>query len=219
MLPTARARQTLQDSDSVGGKSTAAISRMEKPRNMEAVDEELFEFITGALTFALNYRHGTMKRPSITQLMKSERAGRGLGGLDGAAQAAMIKSQMDWLPEHRRNILAAKFTAATTPCECRSECCRGWRENPDWSAALNEVTKYAFAQGLAGPVAVPRVFRSLIARHFGVRENFITLAAAAGLNRHTVGEQYKAIHEHLKTEGRYALWDAEGVLKEAGVVR
>lgn len=191
------------------------------PRNMEVADPELFDFITGALKFALNFRHGMVKRPSITQLMKSGRAGRGLGlgGLDGAAQAAMIQSQLDWLPEHRKHILIAKFTLATVDCACRSECCRGWRENPDWSSALNRVTRHAFDMGLAGPVSVPRVFRSLVARHFGVRESFIELAAAAGLNRHTVGEQYRELHEHLKKEGKFALWEFEGLLKQAGIVR
>lgn len=187
-------------------------------RNMAVADPALFEFITGALKFALNYRHGTVKRPSIVNLMGGGRKGRGLGGLDGAGQAGMILSQLDWLPEHRKYMLTAKFMVPASDCACRSLCCKGWRENPEWAQPVDWLTDYVLKQGLTGTISHHRLRRSLVARHYGVKESFITLAAAAGINRNTAGEQYRKIHDHLQAEEKFALWDVEGVLKEAGIV-
>jgi hypothetical protein len=59
-------------------------------------DDALFHSEVGALKFALNYQHGGMKRPSMTVMMGggAGKKGRGLGGLDGAAQAGMISLEL-----------------------------------------------------------------------------------------------------------------------------
>lgn len=181
-------------------------------------DDPLFRTHKGALLFALNYTHGGMKAPSITALMGGTRKGRGLGGLDGAAQAGMIQLELKQMSDLRRAVVVARYAVSSVPCACRAPCCREYRENPDWAGAVEWLTRYVLEQALTGNVSHYHFRRMLVARHFGVRETFIDVAARCGVDRHTASRQYKAIHEHLKAEERLARFEIEGILKNVGVV-
>lgn len=186
---------------------------------MAAVFEEpLFHSAVGALRFALNYTHGQMKKPFLARMMGGGTAGRGLGGLDGAGQAGMIQVELRRVSsELYQAILIGRYATPSTPCSCRSVCCRGWRDAPDWAAAINWLTEHVLQEGLTGNISHYRFRRSMIARYFGVKESFIQMSAACGVERHTAGQQYKKISEHLKANERLARYEMEGLLKGAVV--
>lgn len=181
-------------------------------------DDPLFKTHTGALLFALNYSHGGMKAPSLTVLMGGSRKGRGLGGLDGAAQAGMIQLELKQLSELRRALLVGRYAVPSSPCACRAPCCRGYRDNADWSAAIEWLTQYVLVQGLTGTLSHYRLRRTLVTRHFGTGESYMQIAAQCGVHRTTASEYYRKIHEHLKKEERLARFEIEGILKQVGVV-
>lgn len=181
-------------------------------------DDPLFKTHNGALLFALNYTHGGMKSPSITALMGGQRKGRGLGGLDGAAQAGMIQLELKHLTDLRRAIIVARYAVSSAPCACRSPCCRGYRENSDWGEAIEWLTQYVLDAELTGTISHYRFRRMMVARHFGVKESFTAMALQCGVHRHTASEQYKVVHDHLGKEEKFARYEVEGILKMAGVV-
>lgn len=73
-------------------------------------DDFLFESLHGALTFAYRYS-GQQYSPSImAQLMRGPmRSGKGLSGLDGAAQAGLIRGLMQNLDPHERHMIEARY--------------------------------------------------------------------------------------------------------------
>ncbi len=64
------------------------------------------------------------------------RAGRGLGGLDGAAQAGMIRAEVEQLDRLERAFIVARFAPASVPCDCGRSCCSGNRPNEEWTNAI-----------------------------------------------------------------------------------
>lgn len=183
-------------------------------------DDALFHSEVGALKFALNYQHGGMKRPSMTVMMGggAGKKGRGLGGLDGAAQAGMISLELGNLSDLHRALLVGRYATPSRPCDCRTVCCRGWRENEEWKIPIDWLTQYVLENGLTGTISHYRFRRSLITRHFGVKESFIQMSAACGVERHTASRQYKVIHEHLTKEEKRAKIAIKGILEAVGVV-
>jgi hypothetical protein len=184
------------------------------------MDDPLFRSANGALMFALNYTHGGLKRPAITAMMVQTpgRKGKGLGGLDGAAQAGMIQCELGGLSTLRAALLVGRYAVPTAPCSCRSVCCRGWRENPDWKDAVDWLTEYVLRAGLTGNISHHRFRRALVSRHFGVKDSFITIAAEARVDRNTASRQYRSVHDHLKEQERIARTEIDGMLSARGVV-
>ena len=76
------------------------------------MSEAVFRSARGALMFAFNFTHGTLKKSALAGMMGASPNGRGLGGLDGAAQAGMIKAEVDHLPELHQAILIARWLAS-----------------------------------------------------------------------------------------------------------
>ncbi|HXC40835.1 MAG TPA: DNA-binding protein [Burkholderiales bacterium] len=181
-------------------------------------DAPLFKTAKGALLFAFNYSHGTLKRSALAGMMGgARRAGRGLGGLDGAAQAGMIKAMVVELGDARAAIVVARFEPQSIPCSCRSACCRGFRENPAWSEAVAVLTERALV-ALSGHLSHFRMRRALVARFFGQRHNLNDIAKQCGVNRDTASAHYKKVVEWLaeqETIGRHAL---EAKLHEANII-
>lgn len=182
------------------------------------VDDPLFRSDGGALMFALNHAHGTVKKPGLTSLMGGGATGKGLGGLDGAAQAGMLLSQMDWLRKHRKAILIARFALPRIQCGCGQTCCRGYRENPEWAAAVGEVTEHILFAGVVDTISHYRVRRAMVMRHFGEKVNFTDMSKLAKISRNTASDQYAKVAKHLKTEEQRARWEFEGILKVEGII-
>ena len=99
----------------------------------------LFRSAYEALTFAFNY-NGTNLKPLLLG-PPPKATGRGLGGLDGAAEAGNIRRIVHDLGHFFENFIIARFAPRCTICSCRRRCCRGWYTNPEWWEAIIEITK------------------------------------------------------------------------------
>jgi hypothetical protein len=182
------------------------------------IEGTLFRTAKGALLFASNYSHGQMKKPFLAKMVGGGRPGRGLGGLDGAGQAGMIMAALSRLPRVQQALLIARHTTAVTPCSCRSPCCKGSREEPDWAMAVEYIVEDVLKQGLTGTVSHYRLRRALVMRYLGIRHSFVDVAKQCGINRDTASERYKKIKEYLGDQEKRAYWEIEGQLKAGGVV-
>lgn len=99
----------------------------------------IFKSTYEALTFAFNYNGTNIKPVLIGPPPKV--TGRGLGGLDGAAEAGNVKRIIHGLGAFFENFIIARFAPKTVPCACRRRCCRGWYTNPEWWEAVIELSK------------------------------------------------------------------------------
>jgi hypothetical protein len=198
----------------------AAVATLRSRAFMADYDDELALFTTihGALRFAFNFSYGTATKTSgINAMMGGAKPkGRGLGGLDGAAQAGMIRSEVAALPKHQADIVVARYVARELPCACRFPCCRGYRENREWADAIDDLTKNVIR--VCPTVSHHRLRRGLVMRHFGVKVSFTELANACNVNRDTASAHNEKIAAYLKTEEKAAIWMVEGVLKAKGMI-
>ena len=131
------------------------------------VSEPLFKGAHQALTYAFNYSSGTLDRPAMVKMAdRTPRTGRGLAGVDGAAQAGFILRELQALAPLHQRILEARFLPQTTPCPC----CRSSVWDQDWFASVRAVSDLAMACGVLSGHVVHRAVRDgIVARYFVAR--------------------------------------------------
>lgn len=184
-----------------------------------APDDPIFGSENGALKFAFNYVHGGVKVWTIGSLGGGGKIGKGLSGLDGAGQAGLIRAELGKLdPKVRLDILVARYAHPSIPCPCKSVCCRGYRENPEWAKAIETISEFILTQGVTGTVSHFRLRREMVSRYFGVRSPFVEVAKQCGINRDTASDLYHRVSELLKKEEQLAKFKAEEVMKAAGMI-
>lgn len=188
------------------------------PQSPLSPPEPIFTSAHAALKFAFNFSHGTLKRGVLAQMLGGGGNGRGLAGLDGAAQAGMIQCELGALSEVRRSIVVAKFSPQHEPCSCRSSCCRGWVENRAFGDAIKFISEYILVEGLTGNISHYRLRRSIVLRYFGVRVSFVELATMCGVNRDTASDLNKRVMGHLDHEKGAAMNEVDDRLRAAGIV-
>lgn len=185
----------------------------------EAASLPLFKTAKGALLFAYNFSHGTVKKPFLASLMGGSRpAGKGLGGLDGAAQAGMIKAEVAGMSQVHRFIIAARYSPPKTPCECRAPCCVGFRLNRDWAEAIDWLAMHVHAAALTGTVSNYRLRRALVMRWFGQEVSMTEVASNCRVKRDTAAEHNKRVVAYLGVEETGAEREIYGRLYAAGVI-
>ena len=107
------------------------------------MNEPLFRSAYDALVFAFNYssqQYG--KSPMIKTTGMPMSAGKGLSGVDGAAQAGFIRAEVAELGKIPEAILTARFAPHTVPCGCRRPCCVGKQPNKEWTAAIKILEQF-----------------------------------------------------------------------------
>lgn len=191
-----------------------------KPRSSveKAGGDPIFVHELGAVKFALNFRHGTLQKNVLAQFMGSSGRGRGLAGLDGAGQAAMIRNELERLEPLHRNMLIARHAVPSIPCDCLRACCRGWTDNPEWADAVAYLAEEILVRMLTGSISHFRLRRAMVRRFFGHKASFAAIADECKVHRNTASLYYKKVSEFFKVEDRLAKWAIEGYLKDAGVI-
>lgn len=190
-------------------------------RKSEAVvdEEPLFRSFKEALSFALNYSHGQTKPPGLASMVAGPRKkGRGLGGLDGAAQAGLIQAELTRLTEVRQKVMRARYSVRTLPCSCRNLCCSGSAPNPDWLTSVQWLVEDQGLRSVCPTVSHYRLRRGLVMRYFGYHVVLGQLAKDCAVHRNTVTAHADAIGGYLHDQERLASFEIEGVLKEAGLI-
>jgi hypothetical protein len=101
--------------------------------------ESLFSSAHEALVFAFRYAHDQSPRTPMTSLMQGGPigSGKGLTGVDGAAQAGMILAALPRvLTAEQRNVVTVRYGDVRHDCPC----CRQPAPTSDWAAALDALS-------------------------------------------------------------------------------
>ncbi|MPS76567.1 MAG: hypothetical protein E2591_00660 [Achromobacter sp.] len=169
--------------------TTLALSRVPSAPAVKEKPEALFRSAHAALVYALNYSMQQYDRPLINRMAvgRSNADSRGLSGLDGAAQAGMIRAEIARLPTLFQALLIAKAAPSHLHCECRAACCAGMRINPEWQDAMSEVTTAAASGALSGCISNGRLRSALIQRLLGARMTLKDLAERYDVDEKTAG--------------------------------
>jgi hypothetical protein len=153
-------------------------------------DEALFNNAHAALVFAFNFSSQCYDRPMMNRLAApSLGSGKGLAGLDGAAQAGMIRAEVRDLGKQAEAILIARVAPRSEVCECLAPCCAGSKPNKEWIAAISLLADHVRNTALAGCTANGLMRREYVVRYFapkGARVTFEQLSEKYDIAVNTV---------------------------------
>lgn len=231
-----RARQGIEEL--FGGKDMAKALRSEP---MTA--EPLFSSAHAALVFALNYGHQHYDRPLMNRLAGGPvPLGKGLSGIDGAAQAGMIRGLIGQLSDHECALLVAYCSPKQVPIpgnhgdkiviENKAVRVQRWSMNPEYQHAVHEVANSRTIQMLtASDFTTKRGIRvACVARCFGDKINLQDAAEACKVSYPTMKRMHRGVRDYLLgTNGadgqsatlgaiQQAMNRAEGLFRESGVI-
>lgn len=185
----------------------------------------IFRSTYEALTFAFNF-NGQNVVTATLGLPPAGGNGRGLGGLDGAAEAGNIKRIVKLSGEFSENVAIARFMPKRIPCSCRRLCCQGWIPNLEWRGAIRHITREI--QGVCFDGHADSEYRNrVVGRYFmkeAEREPFVSIAAVGGFSERTVKRHFEQVRQFLggnKTQkgSEQILMDRiDAALRDAGVV-
>lgn len=155
--------------------------------------ESLFDSAHGALVFAFNFSGQCYDRPMMNRIAApSVGTGKGLVGLDGAAQAGMIRAELAAMGKLAEAIMTARLAPRHTPCECRSSCCSGRKPNKDWTDAIGYLSDYVRTTALAGCIANGMMRREYVVRYFSRKDDRVSLDDLA--KKHDIARNTVSAH-------------------------
>ncbi|MCK0507929.1 DNA-binding protein [Aromatoleum anaerobium] len=162
--------------------------------------EPLFRSAHEALTFAFNYSTQQYEAPPMAKLMRgSIGSGRGLVGLDGAAQSGFVRAEVAQLAIEQQQALAARYAPAMQDCDCGKACCSGKMPGREWQEAIEWLTSHAMRAALAGCVSHHRLRQALVMRAFGRKAASLdALAEIASVHRNTVSDQNQRVQKCMR---------------------
>lgn len=182
----------------------------------------LFENTEQALVFAFNYT-GQNCITARLSLEPFPTTGKGLGGLNGAAQAGMIRREVSSAGRLIESLITAKYAPMWRPCSCGHACCSGKIENKEWAEAIPYIVLDVCKNALHGADRATVVW-CVKAYYSGVRPSATLIASYAGVHVSTITRQMKDIKTYLRgTRGREGM-DAvayrmvDRILMDKGVV-
>ena len=194
----------------------------------------LFETTHGALVFAFNFSGQAYDRPVMNRLAApAVGSGKGLSGLDGAAQAGMVRAEVQRMGRIGEAILVARHAPQSVPCSCRKACCSSYRPNKEWTDAVAIISDHVRATALAGCTTNALLRRAYVVRYFTPKAQRVALEAiadAAEIDRHTVsahaakvaamlgGQKARAGHQAVPGLEEAALQAITDQLREIGMV-
>lgn len=183
------------------------------------IEEPLFVTTRGALWFAHNFTHGSLKKSAMAAMIPDgEPAGKGLGGLDGAAQAGMILAEVSTLSPLGQNLTMARYAPRKALCKCGSHCCTGFKPNRQWSEAIDWLANHVHAAVQVGVFSHYHLRRALVMRYFGEESNFRDIAAKCGVNKDTASHYNQKISAYLSAQEAKIEQQADELLRTVGVV-
>jgi hypothetical protein len=195
--------------------------------------EPLFNSAHAALVFAFNFSGQSERSTMAKMAAPTGETGKGLGGLDGAAQAGMIRQELQSMGKLAEAILVARIAPRATPCSCRSPCCSGYRPNPEWTSAIGHLADHIRNTALAGCTSNALLRRAYVVRYFTPKDKRISLEALASqheVDRHSVsahnakvfalfgGTQAKAEKSASMGLEHAAMYSIDDRLREIGMV-
>jgi hypothetical protein len=100
--------------------------------------EHLFTSAHDALTFAFRFSHQASPKTPMSTLLSGLGigSGKGLVGIDGAAQSGLILSAVGHLPVDQKQVLTVRY--GDVPIEC--SCCGAEGRSKEWMAAVDDLS-------------------------------------------------------------------------------
>jgi hypothetical protein len=184
----------------------------------DTLEQSLFRSVESALAFAFSERYVYLPQSPASRMASTpSRSGNGLGGIDGYAQAGMILANVSALGELQAAILTARFSPPLGECHCGAPCCKGFRHNLRWLAAVATVSEFV---GLEVPAILPykRLREGIIRKHFGDKVRLGEVADNCGVHRNTASNHASRVLAALKEEEKRARFEIRAVLEGSGVV-
>jgi hypothetical protein len=135
---------------------------------MTDTDQKLFRTAQDAIIFAFSYSMQTRDRSAVDRMAApSPRTGKGLSGNDGAAQAGMIRRELEQLTAIERAVLVARFAPRSSPCACGRACCGGHTPNPEYQDAIRTLEQAAMSILPPGTLVHYQLRRGLVEKATG----------------------------------------------------
>lgn len=151
-------------------------------------DEPLFKSAHDALLFAFNFSDQQYERPLMNRMADDPigHVSKGLSGMDGAGQAAMVFNQLEHMPALYQYIVFASYAPRSIECTCGRPCCVGHKPNEFWQACIREIEEAAITQALPGCISHRVLRRGIVQREFGDKRIVLAdLAEKAGVDKNT----------------------------------
>lgn len=153
------------------------------------VFDGLFSNWRDAVVFGLNYSSAQYGEAALAKAVKRGGSGKGLFGVDGAAQAGMILAAIERLGDTEASAIVARFAVRTEPCPC----CGGDKAVAKWVAAVEHLAAVCIPAGVSNV----RCRRDMVGKHFGLKAELSALASRYNMCRNTLGKQYQIIERML----------------------
>lgn len=164
-------------------------------------DTPLFRSIDDALRFAFDPdRQQQCGRPASSRMHGKLGTPGALSGLDGAAQAGMIRKSLSRLPYVQQSILVARYAPSSIKCECKHECCRGWTPNPEWQAAVRIVADCVTKEALDGCTVDRQLLLGILAKLYGKKISVVLVAEEQGVSSGTASNHTAKVKRWLYGE-------------------
>lgn len=150
------------------------------------IEDPLFRSTHDALVFAFQYAGQQSPRTPMTSLFKTPGlgTGKGLSGLDGAAQAGMILAEVCRLPDDQHNVIVARYDRMTHECKC----CGSEVNSEDREAAIDALSHCSELDGVHRKVRIlivkkvmcgGKLHYDILARQYSLAERSLYRQAAA----------------------------------------
>ncbi len=160
---------------------------------MFGTEQKLFRTQQDALIFAFNYSMQRTDRSPVDRMASpAANTGKGLIGHDGAAQAGMIRRELEQLSDIERAALVARFAPRSRPCVCGRACCSGYEPNPEYQAAISLLTQSAMSV-LAGRIVHYQLRRGLVEKAAGMKVEIKALALKCEVSEKTAEAHWQII--------------------------
>lgn len=165
-------------------------------------DDYLFNSSHSAITFALNFS-GQPKRPFMNRIAsRSTGDSRGLGGLDGAAQAGMIRANIARAGRVNEQFVIARLAK---------------NDSKEWNNAIKELVDFAMIP-LAGCISHYQVRRGLVIKFFGVKIWVKDIAERCGINKNTAVSHNSKIKDFFDLQEQKAFDAVDSILRDSGII-
>lgn len=190
----------------------------------------LFRDAQQAVGFAFAADASHVPRSPMSQMASTpSKAGRFDCAADSAAQAGMIRGLLHRnLDDLHLAILLCRCARRTKPCECHSECCLGYVDNPEYQACIEFLTDASLV-ALSGLLS-PRGLRgAVISKYFSAESGTSERVDREWSKRFQVPRELVTLHTsqitrwlrgdaHTVGAEDRAWRQAEALLTETGII-
>jgi len=181
------------------------------------LNQALFTSAASAAAFALNFSSLSYQKSAVNRMVGTPPpVGKGLGGLDGAAQAGMVRAELASIGLIGEAIIVADIAHKIKPCACKAPCCSGEVTNPEWAAAIGLLSNYLQEMKIGPSHFIVRM--NLVRRFFGVDVSISEIARSTGLSRDTITTYNAKVVPFLKAEKKLAWVQFDQKLIESGMI-